>query len=85
VLVRNVRAATARAPGNNQLMALLQAATPVQGAFGHGRLLCTALFTALLTDDGRLYVGAITPGAVQAAAALPPSAARPLTGRAASP
>jgi len=85
VLVRNVGAATARARGDSQLQALLQAATPVQGAFGHGRLLRTALLTALLTDDGRLYVGAVAPEAVQTAAALPPSAARPLTGQAVTP
>ena len=33
-----------------------------------GRLLTTALVTALLTDDGRLLVGAVTPEALQAAA-----------------
>jgi outer membrane lipoprotein-sorting protein len=65
----------------NLLNGLLQAATPVHGAFGHGRLVRTALVTALLTDDGRLYVGAVTPAAIEAAAAQPLSAARPLTGR----
>lgn len=33
-----------------------------------GRLLTTALVTALLTDDGRLLVGAVTPEALRAAA-----------------
>jgi outer membrane lipoprotein-sorting protein len=62
------------------LGALLQAATPVQGAFGHGRVLRTALVSGLLTDDGRLYVGAVTPEALEAAAARPlPPAGRGAT------
>jgi outer membrane lipoprotein-sorting protein len=67
---------------NGILRGLLRVATPVQGAFGHGRMLQTALATGLLTDDGRLYVGAVTPEALQAAAAQPLSAAKPLTGHA---
>ncbi|HZD38063.1 MAG TPA: hypothetical protein VE664_05440 [Actinomycetes bacterium] len=56
---------------------LLRAATPVQGAFGHGRMLRTTLLTVLLTDDGRLYAGAVTPAAIEAAAARPlPEAGR---------
>jgi outer membrane lipoprotein-sorting protein len=58
--------------------ALLDAAKPVQGAFGRGRLLQTPLVSVLLTDEGRLYVGAVTPEALTAAAAQPASAARPL-------
>jgi hypothetical protein len=63
------------------LSTLLRAATPVQGSFGRGRMLRTALVTGLLTDDGRLYVGAVTPAALQEAAAQPLSAAKPLAGR----
>ncbi len=66
------------------LSGLLRATTPVRGAFGQGRLLRTALLTGLLTDDGRLYVGAVTPEALQAAAARPLSAARPFTGHGAT-
>lgn len=40
---------------------LLKAATPVHGSWGSGRLLRTKLVSALLTDDGRLFVGAVTP------------------------
>jgi outer membrane lipoprotein-sorting protein len=69
------------ADARDQLGVLLRAATPVHGAFGSGRMLRTALLTGLLTDDGRLYVGAVTPEAIQAAAAQPLSAARPLVGR----
>jgi outer membrane lipoprotein-sorting protein len=59
---------------------LLRAASPVQGAFGHGRMLRTTLLTVLLTDDGRVYAGAVTPAAIEAAAARPLSEARPLGG-----
>jgi hypothetical protein len=62
------------------LRELLGAATPVQGAFGHGRVLRTTLLTVLLTDDGRLYAGAVTPQALEAAAARPLSDAKPLLG-----
>ena len=65
------------------LRELLGATTPVQGAFGQGRLLRTTLLTVLLTDNGRLYAGAVTPQALEAAAARPLSDAKPLlrTGR----
>ena len=70
----------AGADGVAALRGLLRAATPVQGAFGHGRLLRTTLLTVLLTDGGLLYAGAVTPEAVQQAAGQPLSAARPLAG-----
>ncbi len=41
--------------------ALLKSAKPVSGAWGSGRIIQTKLATALLTDDGRLLVGAVTP------------------------
>ena len=66
---------------NSQVLGqLLGAATPVQGAFGHGRMLRTTLLTVLLTDDGRAYAGAVTPQAIEAAAARPLSEAKPLLG-----
>ncbi len=78
-------AGSGRGGASGMLGGLLRAATPVQGAFGHGRMLRTPLVTGLLTDDGRLYVGAVTPEALQAAAAQPLSAARPLAGQGATP
>lgn len=80
LVVRGVNPATLSGgrAGDSVLAALLQAATPVQGAFGHGRLLRTALVSGLLTDDGRLYAGAVTPEALEAAAALPLADAKPL-------
>ncbi len=54
---------------NDQLAALLRAAEPVSGPYGSGRLLRTALVSALLLDDGRVLVGAVTPEVLAAAAA----------------
>ncbi len=69
-------------PNQTELLArLLGSATPVHGAFGSGRLLRTTLVTVLMTDNGRLYAGAVTPEAIQAAAAQPlPAPAAPGTG-----
>jgi outer membrane lipoprotein-sorting protein len=60
------------AKGNDtsgMMAALQKAATPVHGSWGSGRVLRTKLFSALLTDDGRLYVGAVTPDVLTQAAA----------------
>ena len=51
------------------LNALLQSATPVSGAWGSGRLLRTGLVTVLITDGGRMFVGAVQPSVLYAAAA----------------
>lgn len=50
----------------NQLKA---AGSRVNGTFGSGTLIRSRLLTALVLDDGRAYVGAVTPKAVEAAAA----------------
>lgn len=47
---------------------VLKAATPVSGTWGSGKLIKTKLVTALLTDDGRLLIGAVTPEELQEAA-----------------
>ena len=60
---------------NQQLAALLQAAEPVSGSYGSGRLLRTALVSALLLDDGRVLIGAVTPEVLDAAASEPAAAA----------
>jgi hypothetical protein len=41
----------------------------VSGAWGSGRLLKSSLFSVLLTDDGRVLAGAVTPELLYAAAA----------------
>ncbi|HEV8647927.1 MAG TPA: hypothetical protein VG276_00645 [Actinomycetes bacterium] len=81
VVARGVTAGSVTGPAK----ALLAAAEPVQGSFGSGRLLRSPLFSALLTDDGRLYLGAVTPEALTAAAAQPASAARPLGSQGGTP
>ena len=43
--------------------------TPVSGAFGTGQVLRTKLVSVLLLDDGRLFVGAVTPAVLEQAAA----------------
>jgi outer membrane lipoprotein-sorting protein len=39
----------------------MSSATPVHGAWGSGRLLHSSLLSVLMTSDGRVYVGAVTP------------------------
>jgi outer membrane lipoprotein-sorting protein len=51
------------------LGALLRAASPVSGAWGSGQLLRTSLLSVLLTNDGRLLIGAVTPDVLYSAAA----------------
>lgn len=48
---------------------LQRAMTPVSGAFGSGQLLRTKLVSVLLTSDGKLLVGAVTPATLEQAAA----------------
>ncbi|MER6951312.1 DUF2092 domain-containing protein [Nonomuraea sp. NPDC000554] len=49
---------------------VLKSATPVSGTWGSGKLIQTKLVTALLTDDGRLLVGAVTPEEITKAAGI---------------
>jgi outer membrane lipoprotein-sorting protein len=49
---------------------VLKSATPVSGTWGSGKLIKTKLVTALLTDDGRLLVGAVTPEEITKAAGV---------------
>jgi outer membrane lipoprotein-sorting protein len=49
--------------------ALMHAATPVHGAWGSGRLLHTSLVNVLMTGNGHVLVGAVTPAVLYAAAA----------------
>ncbi|MEU8248361.1 DUF2092 domain-containing protein [Nonomuraea sp. NPDC048916] len=52
---------SADAEGRAVLDNVLKSATPVSGAWGSGKLIKTKLVTVLLTDDGRLLAGAVTP------------------------
>jgi outer membrane lipoprotein-sorting protein len=47
---------------------VLKSAKPISGTWGSGRLLRTKLVSALITDDGRLIAGAVTPEVLYKAA-----------------
>ncbi len=51
--------------------ALLRSATPVSGHWGSGRLLRTSLVSLLITDNGRVLVGAVKPSVLYQDAAQP--------------
>ncbi len=55
--------------GAGSLAQALKALPAVSGSWGSGHLLQGTLFSALLTDDGRLVVGAVAPRALYAALA----------------
>ena len=59
------------APGDSAAMinALLKSATTVSGTWGRGRLLRTSLISALITGNGRMFVGAVLPSVLYTAAA----------------
>jgi outer membrane lipoprotein-sorting protein len=52
-----------------QLQGALNMLPKVSGAWGNGHLLSGSLFSALVTDDGRVFVGAVKPEALYQAAA----------------
>jgi outer membrane lipoprotein-sorting protein len=51
------------------LTGVLNSLPKVSGSWGSGRLLQSKLFTVLVTDDGRVLAGAVTPDRLYAAAA----------------
>lgn len=60
----------------NPLGAMLGMLPQVSGPWGSGRLFQSRLVTALLTDDGRLLVGAVTPEKLYQVAADPAAAVK---------
>ena len=48
----------------------MSSATSVHGSWGSGRLLHTSLLSVLMTNDGRVYLGAVTPAVLYHDAAL---------------
>ncbi len=54
---------------SSYLSALIGAGKPVHGAFGSGTLYTTDFLSVLVTDDGRLFAGAVTPAVLEADAA----------------
>jgi outer membrane lipoprotein-sorting protein len=67
-MVRGVTTVT----GNGALDQLLAKAPTVQGSWGTGKVLTSKMVSALITDDGRVFVGLVTPDTLQAAAAKAP-------------
>lgn len=55
--------------GSGGLGSVLAGLPEVKGSWGSGRLLRSTLLTALITDDGRTFVGAVDPELLYAAAA----------------
>jgi outer membrane lipoprotein-sorting protein len=53
------------------LTSVLDSLPPVSGSWGSGHLLQGTLFTVLVTDDGRVAVGAVSPQALYDALAAP--------------
>ena len=53
----------------NQLQGMLQVLPKTSGAWGSGRVVDGTLFSAVLTDDGRVAVGAVAPEVLYAALA----------------
>jgi hypothetical protein len=51
------------------LRSVVNAGTPVHGAWGSGRLIRTTLFSALITSNGTVLIGAVTPAVLYADAA----------------
>jgi outer membrane lipoprotein-sorting protein len=64
---RAARGAIGSAGGS--LAGILKSLPTVSGAWGSGHLLHGALFSAVLTDDGRIAVGAVSPSMLYAALA----------------
>ena len=57
----------AGASQDKQLQGLLNAVPKVTGDWGSGRVIDGTLFTAVITDDGRVAVGAVAPDLLYAA------------------
>ncbi|NUS00753.1 MAG: outer membrane lipoprotein carrier protein LolA [Kribbellaceae bacterium] len=70
VMIRN--AGTGGLTGNGPLAQLLAKAPTVQGSWGKGKLVTSKMVSALITDDGRVFAGLVTPDTLQAAAAKAP-------------
>jgi outer membrane lipoprotein-sorting protein len=54
---------------SSYLNTLIGAGKPVSGAFGSGKLYTTNFLSILITNDGRLFAGSVTPSVLEADAA----------------
>ncbi len=67
VVVAQAPAQLAGATTDPKVQGLLRSVPKVSGGWGSGRLIDGTLFSAVLTDDGRVAVGAVAPEALYAA------------------
>jgi hypothetical protein len=67
VVVATLPAGAGAASGSTSATRMLDALPTVHGSWGSGHLLRGSLFSALLTDDGRVAVGAVAPQALYSA------------------
>jgi outer membrane lipoprotein-sorting protein len=58
--------------GNGALDQLLAKAPTVSGSWGSGKIVTTRMVSALIANDGRVFVGLVSPDTLQAAAAKAP-------------
>ncbi|WP_026163083.1 LolA family protein [Kribbella catacumbae] len=58
--------------GNGTLDQLLAQAPTVQGSWGSGKIVTTKMVSALITTDGRIFAGLVTPETLQEAATKAP-------------
>ncbi|MEU4389438.1 hypothetical protein [Kribbella sp. NPDC023855] len=61
-----------KAPSNPALDQLLAKAPTVQGTWGTGKIISTKMVNALITTDGRIFAGLVTPETLQSAATKTP-------------
>jgi outer membrane lipoprotein-sorting protein len=71
VAVASLPSMASRSGSGPMLQGVLQNLPRVQGAWGSGRVLQGTLFSAILTDDGKVAVGAVTPTALEQALSRP--------------
>ncbi len=69
VLVASMPKQPAPAPGRGGSFDLSSLGTPVSGTWGSGRLITTAVAAAIVTDDGRIAIGAVPEQVLTAALA----------------
>ncbi|HWD83473.1 MAG TPA: hypothetical protein VG497_31455 [Kribbella sp.] len=72
VMIKGAGAQVSGLTGNGPLAQLLAKAPTVQGSWGKGKVLTSKMVSALITDDGRVFAGLVTPDTLQAAAAKAP-------------
>jgi outer membrane lipoprotein-sorting protein len=70
--VAMIRGAELTTTGSGPLNQLLANAPTVQGSWGKGKILTSKMVSVLITDDGRIFAGLVTPATLQSAAAKAP-------------